>query len=499
MKTFVGNFCFDSNFDNGNLHKVVEVEEFQPLINDTKILKKHEFQDIINSIKGLKLRTIQTQEFTSIPKKETYNKPKIAHVKRYCLWTKPDAYDSGVNVKNRTWFYFSVKECSSLLSDVTNLSHTEENSNNNKNNNLINISNLSESSIDNSNNELINKEKKKTNDNDKFNVSKDNNNENEVNNDTEKVKEHWTILQFRLMNLNNVNRLFNAGMRPVWCSSINKNWKTVSKSLLYEKVNNGLQVTFEVTIPPYSNENISYYFAYCKPYSYSDLQHKILSLKNDYLCYISNSNKINIIDYSNDGTNEKISKNQNNFIKNILIKSNSFNNKKTTSLMTNPKYFWDYLLTEDTNKNSINKSKFTYNNIYFNHQVLIHSYDKLYLDLITISSTKGIIPNKYEEINIEKLFPLKNEEKIKMFDYHKSSSNLNIDDFIKNKKSKKNSNNKKTIIFISSRVHPGEVVSSYITDGIIEFLMRDNDIRSKILRDKYVFKIVPMINPDGVK
>jgi len=55
------------------------------------------------------------------------------------------------------------------------------------------------------------------------------------------------------MNLNNVNRLFNAGMKPVWCSSINRKWKKISKSPLYEKVDKGLQVTFEVTIPPYSN------------------------------------------------------------------------------------------------------------------------------------------------------------------------------------------------------------------------------------------------------
>ena len=57
------------------------------------------------------------------------------------------------------------------------------------------------------------------------------------------------------MNLNNVTKLFNAGMRPVWCSSVNKKWKRISKGPLYEKTDNGLQVTFEVTIPPYTNGN----------------------------------------------------------------------------------------------------------------------------------------------------------------------------------------------------------------------------------------------------
>jgi len=50
MKEAVGNFIFDSNFDNGNLHKVLEVDEFQPLINDSRNAKKYEFQEILNSI-----------------------------------------------------------------------------------------------------------------------------------------------------------------------------------------------------------------------------------------------------------------------------------------------------------------------------------------------------------------------------------------------------------------------------------------------------------------
>jgi len=96
------------------------------------------------------------------------------------------------------------------------------------------------------------------------------------------------------MNLNNVSRLFNAGMRPVWCSSINKKWKRVSKTPLYEKVDNELQVTFEVIIPPHLGD-ITYYFAYCIPYTYSDLQHRLLALKTDYLKYISNKNNNGII------------------------------------------------------------------------------------------------------------------------------------------------------------------------------------------------------------
>ena len=52
-------------------------------------------------------------------------------------------------------------------------------------------------------------------------------------------------------------------------------------------------------------------------------------------------------------------------------------------------------------------------------------------------------------------------------------------------------------IFLSARVHPGETGASYMIEGIINFLT-SNTIEAQILRDKFVFKIIPMLNPDGV-
>lgn len=48
-----------------------------------------------------------------------------------------------------------------------------------------------------------------------------------------------------------------------------------------------------------------------------------------------------------------------------------------------------------------------------------------------------------------------------------------------------------------ARVHPGESNSSWIMKGIIDYLMSPT-MSAKILRDHFVFKIVPMLNPDGV-
>ena len=46
-------------------------------------------------------------------------------------------------------------------------------------------------------------------------------------------------------------------------------------------------------------------------------------------------------------------------------------------------------------------------------------------------------------------------------------------------------------------MHPGESNSSYIMEGIIDYIC-SNEREARFLRDNYVFKIIPMLNPDGV-
>ena len=56
---------------------------------------------------------------------------------------------------------------------------------------------------------------------------------------------------------------------------------------------------------------------------------------------------------------------------------------------------------------------------------------------------------------------------------------------------------KKPIIFVSSRVHPGETPASYMLDGFIKAILSDGR-RGEALRKHFVFKIIPVLNPDGV-
>jgi hypothetical protein len=55
----------------------------------------------------------------------------------------------------------------------------------------------------------------------------------------------------------------------------------------------------------------------------------------------------------------------------------------------------------------------------------------------------------------------------------------------------------KKAVVLTSRVHPGEPQASFMLEGALRFLLSEDDL-AKELRKHFVFKIVPMLNPDGV-
>lgn len=52
-------------------------------------------------------------------------------------------------------------------------------------------------------------------------------------------------------------------------------------------------------------------------------------------------------------------------------------------------------------------------------------------------------------------------------------------------------------VFIQTRSHPGETGSSFVLEGLINYLL-SNDLSAKKARQHIIFNIVPMHNPDGV-
>ena len=130
---------------------------------------------------------------------------------------------------------------------------------------------------------------------------------------------------------------------------------------------------------------------------------------------------------------------------------------------------WSYDKNESFLKHI--KEKIKNKNIYYHDEILTLSKEKRNIHLLTITSKKNIINNK-KESNINGLFPDKNRCNLILHDKH--------------------------IIFITARVHPGETPGTLMFNGILKLLIDNDNQMSKILLDNFIFKLIPIINVDGV-
>ena len=54
------------------------------------------------------------------------------------------------------------------------------------------------------------------------------------------------------------------------------------------------------------------------------------------------------------------------------------------------------------------------------------------------------------------------------------------------------------VVFFTGRVHCGESPASYMLQGVLDKLTDFENRQTAVLLDNYIFKIIPMLNPDGV-
>jgi len=115
----------------------------------------------------------------------------------------------------------------------------------------------------------------------------------------------------------------------------------------------------------------------------------------------------------------------------------------------------------------------TTGSMYYQRELLTYSGDKRRVDLITISSVDGACLTQNEPL-LSGLFPESRMSTDRPYLFPD-----------------------KEVIFVSARVHPGEVPGQHTFNGILQLLVDPNDLCAKELRARYVFKLIPMLNPDG--
>ena len=109
--------------------------------------------------------------------------------------------------------------------------------------------------------------------------------------------------------------------------------------------------------------------------------------------------------------------------------------------------------------------------VYYHRENLINSVDGRRVDVLTITHNSQI--DRGWEASPQHLYPDKGDQMQRARKFTKP------------------------VVIISARVHPGETPASYMCNGFINFLIGP-DPRAAVLREEFLFKIIPFLNPDGV-
>eukprot|EP01028_Stygiella_incarcerata_P008072 TRINITY_DN34177_c0_g1_i3.p1 TRINITY_DN34177_c0_g1~~TRINITY_DN34177_c0_g1_i3.p1 ORF type:complete len:798 (-),score=195.69 TRINITY_DN34177_c0_g1_i3:2074-4212(-) len=149
-----------------------------------------------------------------------------------------------------------------------------------------------------------------------------------------------------------------------------------------------------------------------------------------------------------------------------------FENDVVSFAFVFPFPFAEYMKQADAWEEQFTSPSYT-GNVYFYREKLIDTVDKRPVELLTITSKRDMSVNEEEEKYLDGLFPDRTKRRPPIF---------------RNRK----------YVFLSARVHPGETPGSFVLDGCLQFILDEIDPRAERARECFVFKCIPMLNPDGV-
>ncbi|KAI9203489.1 uncharacterized protein BJ171DRAFT_568913 [Polychytrium aggregatum] len=440
MKVQIDEFEFDSDFDSGNLESVVD------------------------PLGGAGLEDSSAAPF-----------PATKGTRRFVLFTRPDGAEEGATLsssdKNRTWFHFSVRLASGP--EVCSENRSDASAGPKKT--------LSSPAKGASARRML------------------------PSRGSDSLTRLTKPVQLIFPNLNKVQKLFVAGMRPFFRRDGDGGWKRISRAPLFKAFDSGMRLCFEfdfyeamssTELQQLPRIDIKYYFAYGMPYSCADLHLRL-----------------NCLD--------------------ALFKAH--NPKAVPSLPSITQTVRKSIQDTHASIDRLGKTAGTtaeVGSLYWHRDTLAESIEKLPIEVLTITSTEDMLEIE-EDCRIQGLFPDRAIPRAKRFlmaneqnqrpsldggdtgdssgshstspasdsNSSRTSRSSRRDIPVGNRKSRTKQGAKaagKRFVFVSGRVHPGEAVASYMLDGFLGFII-SADPRAKLLRSMFVFKIVPMLNPDGVR
>ncbi|XP_059620249.1 cytosolic carboxypeptidase-like protein 5 [Phlebotomus argentipes] len=252
------------------------------------------------------------------------------------------------------------------------------------------------------------------------------------------------VAKFNVMNLNRQAKLYSQGMHPVVKVGANGKWERIKDKPSYTVEDENFIVSFLHRGGEDSEQDFFYAFTY--PYTYTELQNYLTRL------------------------DRRFRKRQFELKVRQLEGAAGSSKAEDVAVAKRLKDLENACASPDVDPLQLNEEDFK-SEIYFHRELLTYSVEKRRVDLITISSYHGICDER--EQRLENLFPEKTRHRCHTF-------------------------RGKRIIFVSSRVHPGETPASFVLNGFLALLLDRKSSIAATLRRLYVFKIVPFLNPDGV-
>lgn len=321
------------------------------------------------------------------------------------------------------------------------------------------------------------------------------------------------IVRLNIMNMNKQAKLFSQGMHPVIRYGNYGKWERMKEKPSFYVTDENFVLSIIHRTFENVEDNLTFY-AFTFPYTYTEqlealenydkkyekpeevldiIVRELNTTKKDRLvinmskdlsandeCLEENSKEIfTLTEDANDATEEVPALNYQNLLNSRMnkdLEDTSESMQQLSSLVDsvqiekNSAQNQDPFISFFTNNVKSKLEEFR-NDIYYYRELLINSYENRRIDLLTISSFHGI-EERREDRHVN-LFPDASKPRAHCF-------------------------RDKKIIFISSRVHPGETPASFVLNGFLNLILDRKSQVASILRKMYVFKIVPFLNPDGV-